>query len=228
MKRILVCIFLAAVFCSAAFGQQKPWSQWDKKEVEKMLNSSAWGQTQTETDTSQMTYTPTTDKSAMTTDGARNQAVDLKYRIRLFSAKPIREAFARMVLMSNPNLKAEQLNGFVNGDYSESIVVAVTFESSDRRYSGPVGQKFSAATTETLKNLAYLENSEGKKVFIDEYARPSTDGTGAKFVFPRLIDGKPWVKNNDTLRFFADFEGGTKVNWRFKLSDMMYNGALEY
>ncbi len=228
MMKIVLLIFAALALSVSAVAQQKPWSQWDKKELDKMLNSSPWGQTQTETDTSQMTYTPTTDRSAMSTDGARNQSVDLKYRIRLFSAKPIREAFGRMVLMSNPNLKPEQLNGFINGDYSESIVVSVAVESSDRRYSGPVMQKFDSATTETLKNLVYLENSSGKKVFIDEYARPSTDGTGAKFVFPKLIDGKPWLKDDDILRFSADLQGGTKFGWRFKLAEMKYNGVLEY
>lgn len=228
MKRIVFISLLIAFLCSAAAAQQKPWSQWDKKDVDKMLNGSPWGQTQTETDTSQMTYSPTSVNQPLSADGARNGAVDLKYRIRLFSARPVREAFARTVLLANPNVKPEQLNGFVNGDYSDSIVVAVTFESTDRRYTGPVGQKFSSATTETLKNTVYLERQDGKRVALDEYARPTTDGTGAKFVFARQLEGKPIFSPTDTLHFMADFGGGTKISWRFKLSDMNYEGKLEY
>lgn len=227
MKTLLVLagvVLLVSTFAAA----QKPWSEWDKKEVDKILNGSAWGQTQTETDTSQMTFRPTTDKEPLSVDGARNQSVDLKYRIRMFSAKPVREAFARSVMMANPTVKPEQLKNFIDSDYSEMIVVAVAVESADRRYLGPANQRFAVATTETLKNSAYIERGDGKRLFIDEYARPTTDGTGAKFVFPRVVDGKPWLGPGDHLRFVADLGGGTKVSWRFNLSDMMYSGKLEY
>lgn len=217
-----------ALIAGTAVAQDKGWASWDKKQVDKMLNDSPWGKTQTETDTSQMTFKPTSDSGAASSDGARNSAIDLKYRIRLFSARPIREAFARTVMFANPNLRAEQLKGFVEGDYSGSIVVAVSFESSDGRQTGPVIQKFSSATTETLKNSVYIERGDGQKLYVEEYARPTTDGTGAKFVFPRVVDGKPWVTEKDQLRFVADLGGGTKVQWRFKLSEMMYNGNLEY
>jgi hypothetical protein len=225
-KIAFIVLLVLAVSLSALAQNAKPWPQWDKKDVEKMLNSSPWGQTQIDTDTSEMTATLGVSRDA---DGARNQAVDVKYRIRFFSAKPIREAFARNVLLANPNLQPKQLQSFVDGAYDDSIVVAVAFESSDRRYAGPISQAFGSATSGTLKNASYLERKDGKRIFLVEYAMPTNDGTGAKFVFPRVVDGKPFVSDGeDMIRFVADFGKGIKISWRFKTADMMYNGKLEY
>lgn len=221
MKRSIIFTFLVFVLASAAAAQQKPWSQWDKKETEKMLNSSAWGQTQSETYSGQLTVQMGT--------GEPNQAITYNYRVRLFSAKPIREAFARNVMLANPNLRASQLENFVNGDYSESIVVAVMWDGFDRRVTGPIGQEFSSATTAVFKNKAYLERKDGKRIWLEEYAAPGSDNTGAKFVFPRMLDGKPFAADGDEfIRFVVDMERGANINWKFKLSEMMYNGKLEY
>src|SRR5215211_3615544 len=58
------------VFVSLAFAQEK----WTRVEAEKILNHSAWGQTQTETDTSEMVYTPTT-AGGSTTGSTRSENV---------------------------------------------------------------------------------------------------------------------------------------------------------
>ena len=186
-----------------------------------MLNKSAWGQTQAETDTSSLT-------AAIGTPGT-NSEMTFNYRIRLFSARPIREAFARQVLLNNSKIQRSQLENFVIGDYSEIIVVAVTWDGADRRYTGIIGQAFEVASTGAIKNKVYLERKDGKRVELEEYARPATDGTGAKFVFPRMLEGKPFVSEGDEyFRFVADMGRGVRMNWRFKLSEMKYDGKLEY
>lgn len=227
MKRLILGFLFVIVLSGLAIAQnKKPWSEWDKAEVEKMLNASPWGQTQAETDTTQMVWKPVAGDHEVA-PGSNNQAMTVNYRVRLFSAKPIREAFARKVMLGNPNLPATRLNGFVNGDYSESIVVAVTFDGADRSYTGVIGQAFDSGTSGTLKNKVYLERKDGRKVYLDEYAAPSSDGTGAKFVFPRLMEGHPFFEEG-TLRFVADMGKGGMISWRFKLSEMTYDGKLEY
>src|SRR5215211_4675164 len=62
------------VFGSLAFAQEKSWTEWTRVEAEKILNHSAWGQTQTETDTSEMVYTPTT-AGGSTTGSTRSENV---------------------------------------------------------------------------------------------------------------------------------------------------------
>ena len=77
---------------------------------EKILNDSPWGRTQVEADTSEMFFRPQGAPNAATGEssadptraargGATNQATDVKYRIRLFSARPVRQALARAILL---------------------------------------------------------------------------------------------------------------------------------
>ena len=229
------------------------WPKWDKGKVNKMLNSSPWAQTQTDTDTSEMTYSPTTStgtssvgRSAASSSGsnnpavgvqgdrvdrgASNQAMSVNYRVRFLSAKPIRQAFARMIEMQEKDSKAvrEQLGPVVERDFSEYIVVTVTFDASDNRFAGPALQAFGSATTGTLKNQAYLERSDGKRLFVMDYKPPINDGLGAKFVFPRNVDGQPFLSETGDVRFFAQLNSKITLNTKYKLKDMIYEGKLEY
>src|SRR6266576_7260716 len=69
--------FLAALawaltlITASAQEKDKAWSQWSKKDAEKMLNDSPWAQTQTDTDTSQMFFSPTNDPRM---SGVRNSS----------------------------------------------------------------------------------------------------------------------------------------------------------
>jgi hypothetical protein len=122
----------------------------------------------------------------------------------------------------------DQLGPFVERDFSEYIVVTVTFDASDNRFSGPALQAFGSATTGTLKNQAYLERSDGKRLFVMDYKPPINDGLGAKFVFPRNVDGQPFLTEEGDVRFFAQVNSKISINTKYKLKDMMYEGKLEY
>jgi len=244
VKLLCAALIIVSLIVVIAAQQSKPWSEWSKKDVEKTLNDSPWGQTQTETDTSEMTYSPTISQTttgrredsriadaSRTESGAKNSAMSVKYRVRLLSAKPIREALARTVLSAQPSENAEltqQLQAFVDRDFAEYVVVAVTVEASDQRYSAPIAKAFTGATTETLKNTTYLERKDGKRVFLLDYRPPSNDGMGAKFVFARLVEGASFIGDGDSMRFVAELNEKIKLNVRYKISDMKYNGKLEY
>jgi hypothetical protein len=225
MTRIFVLIltlFLSSTF-SVAQKQPKPWTEWTKDDVEKMLDKSAWGHVVTGTDTTTMTV--------RMGEPSGNDQTTWNYRIRFFSARPIREAFARKVLLDNPKLQPSQLERFVNSDYSDSIVIAVSFDSTDRRYLSQIEEGFNSATTEILRKggQSYIELKDGRYVNLIQYEPPSKDGTGAKFVFPRELDGKPLAADEkDVLRFVAIMGNGISVSYKFKVADMMYNGKLEY
>src|SRR6476646_9498234 len=127
MKRVFFICTLFVTVATVMYAQkdQKPWTDWTKDDVDKVLNKSAWGHVITNTDTSEMTVTM---GQSQTEQGSRNQAISWSYRVRFFSAKPIRQGFARKLLLDNPSLKPQQLENFVNGDYSDSIVIAVAFD----------------------------------------------------------------------------------------------------
>lgn len=242
MKVVSAC-FVVLMLVSAVLAQkQKPWTEWSKKDVEKTLNDSAWGQTQTEGGN----QTPTSD-SAITQVAAQRSAdrqmsrtgesgeakpsTVVKYHVRFLSAKPVRAAFARMVMLSksepDENL-ATQLQGFVDREMSDYIVVSVGVEVADEKMGAPLVRAFSGATTEALQKNVYLERKDGKKLYLMEYRAPIADGMGAKFVFPRKLDGELFLSENDSVRFVAQMNEKTKLNTRYKLSDMLYEGKLEY
>jgi hypothetical protein len=245
MKKIVLLLPLLALLSLAVTAQKKykPWNEWNDKDAQKMLNDSPWGQTQTETNTAEMFYSPTnqsgntsrttssgsiTSSNDRSVQGALNQAVSVNYRIRLLSAKPIRQAFARHLILQNPQAEA-QLKAFAEQTSAELIVVAVDYDAGDQRLSGKVMQAFNSAVLGTLKNNTYLETKDGKRIFLQDYKPPIKDGLGAKFVFARMLEDKPFVDaGSGYLRFYSEVTSDLKLNMRFKVSDMMFDGKLEY
>ena len=244
MKHLATACALLFVLAALASAQTKPWTEWSKKEVEKTLNDSAWSQTQAEAPQSQPTSTAAITSTmaarnedrnisaaARTESGQTKPVGSIKYYVRFLSAKPIRAAFARRVLLeqAQPNEElATQLKAFVDRDFSEYIVITVSVEVGDEKMVGGVTRAFSAATTQALQNNVYLERKDGKKLFLMEYRPPTGDGMGAKFVFKRAEGGQPFLTDNDSVRFFAQLNEKMKVNAKYKLSDMLFDGRVEY
>ena len=246
IKTIFASIACAVLLCSSfVFARvaenqkaEKPWTEWTQKEAEKILNSSPWSQEQVDTDTREMFFSPTNDgRSGRGTNpegrlesGARNQPVNVKFIVRFFSARPVRRALVRLMeLKQKPEQDMlERMHAFANVKSDESIILTLTVESTDQRYTGPAMQAMSSAITATLKNETYLER-DGKRHFLHEYVPPGQDGFGARFIFLRKIDDKPFINGNSgEVRFTTKYPNGMKVDRRFKVGDMIYEGQIEY
>lgn len=242
MMRVVSACFVVVMVLSVVCAQkQKPWTEWSKKDIEKTLNDSAWGQTQSEGGEEQSSSSAITqvaapraaerDISRSGESGEAKPSTVVKYRVRFLSAKPVRAAFARMVLLSksepDPKL-TDQLQKFVDRDFSDYIVVSVGLEVGDQKMAAPLMRAFTAATTEGLQKNVYLERKDGKKLYLMDYRAPIEDGMGAKFVFPRTFEGQPFLTENDSVRFVALMNEKMKLNTRYKLSEMLYEGKLEY
>ncbi len=241
---VSACLVVSMFACLAVAQTQKPWTEWTKKDVDKTLNDSAWGQTQTEggsgaSQTSESAVTQVAAKNAADRQLSQRQGESgearpvnyVKYHVRFLSAKPVRAAFARQVLLSKTEpdeALATQLQGFIDRDFSEYIVVSVGVEVGDQKMAGPIMQAFSGANSEALQKTVYLERKDGKKLFLMDYRPPAGDGMGAKFVFKRLVDGQPFLTQNDSVRFVAQLNEKMKLDTRYKLSNMLYDGKLEY
>ena len=243
--RKVVCggLLLTLCACSAFAQKTKSWTEWSEKEAAKILNDSAWGQTQTEGDESRPDQTSAITQVAA--PRAANQQLSregeapktepsrvVKYRMRFLSAKPVRGAFARIVLLkkaeADENLST-QLHGFVDRDFSDYVVVAVSAEAADERLTRRAMQFLTTATAETFKDKVYLERKDGKRLALADYRPPGPDGMGAKFVFMRTLEGQPFLTaESENVRFFAELNEKMKLNVRYKVSDMMYDGKLEY
>ena len=90
-------------------------------------------------------------------------------------------------------------------------------------------QAFNSAVTGTLKNKTYLQRSDGKQLFLEEYVPPGNDGFGARFIFLRMPEEKPFLDASmKEVRFYSELSSSIKIDRRFKTADMMYQGELEY
>jgi hypothetical protein len=240
---ISTCLAVLLVAGTVVAQKQKPWTEWSKKDVDKTLNDSAWGQTQSEgsdSKSSESTGAITQVAAPRAADrnisrqgesGEAKPSTVVKYHVRFLSAKPVRAAFARMVLLSKTQADEEltaQLQGFIDRDFKDYIVVSVGVEVGNEKIATPVMRAFMAATTEALQKNVYLERKDGKKLFLMEYRAPVEDGMGAKFIFQRLVDGQPFLSETDSVRFVAEMNEKMKLNTRYKLSEMLYDGKLEY
>ena len=239
----LVTFILFAPFAiDASQKEKKPWSEWNQKEAEKILNDSPWGQIQNDTDTSEMFFQPTADprtagsrtpnSDARLARGSTNQATNVKYGIRFFSARPVRQAFIRMIQLRQKDLTPdviERMKNFAEMPANDSIIIAVTIEGTDKRSLGHVMQLFNSASSGTLKNTSYLERNDGKRIFLEEYVPPGKDGFGARFIFLRTTNEELFLTPQvSDVRFVADLGAEVKLNMRFKVGEMLMDGKLEY
>ncbi|MGH9882709.1 MAG: hypothetical protein ACRD6N_14835 [Pyrinomonadaceae bacterium] len=58
---------------------------------------------------------------------------------------------------------------------------------------------------------------------------PGKDGFGARFIFLRFVNERPYIdQDTGEVRFVAEYGENLKINARFKTSEMIYKGELEY
>jgi hypothetical protein len=225
MKKIMILItslLLAPVL--VAQKPIKPWDQWNAKEALKIMNDSNWAQTQKE-------YL-SAGKLVQGAGKLDRSTSDVDFHIRFYTAKPVRQAIARSMLLAltKPDPEREQmLQEFIGQKFENDIIVSVTFDSTEERLNAPLQQEFARMQFPLLQKDTYLE-TKSKKVYITKYIPPSNNGLGAAFYFPRLDNGQPYVVPEiGDVRFYSDLPViGIILDKRFKISNFMYDGRLEF
>ena len=222
---------------------KKPYTEWSEKEALKLLDDSPWSQKQPFTDTS---------KNFSVSRGQTTVAdvITVNFHIRFFTAKPVRQAISRYMETQQKGKLSDQmaarLKALATADFPDYIIVTVTCDSD--RASNMLQQAtdlLHRLTSSELKNNTYLMANNGQRVFLNEFQPPRNDGLGARFVFPRLVDGKPFITpESGEILFHSNFGGGHPLdstvpnsdimrngftlNTRYKVKDMMFEGKLEY
>jgi hypothetical protein len=122
------------------------------------------------------------------------------FYVRFLSAAPIRSAFARILQLRHgyDAMGIEEKRRFESValstlamDPGNWIVVAVGFRSNDPNEETTIRRYFQTETSETLKTTAFLSTERHPQIPIHAYFPPRDEGVGAKFVFPREVDGEP-------------------------------------
>jgi hypothetical protein len=244
MKRILLlCSVFVLATVSVSAQKEKPWTDWSEKEAVKIMNDSAWAQSQTEftemAPSSGSTITTTQPRNASSlgsiektesgeTVGKKSAALSANYHVAFLTAKPVRQAFIRYLELKTPETpadKAAERRAFIDREFGDYIVVTLKLDGNDKAKLGPAMQVLSG-DAKAFKETAYLERKDGKRVSLADYRAP--DQLGAKFIFPRTLEGKPFLDaSSGEVRVYMEI-GKTKLTRKFKVADMMYEGKLEY
>lgn len=233
-KKLTVVVFLTICFAAAGsvVGQKdlKPWKDWSKTDAQKILNDSPWAHLQIDQDFQDPT--PLTRPRDASVNARLTQNEGMTYGIRFFSARPVRQAFVRMIQLQRKELAPEmvsRMNTFAEVPSEDSVIIAVTVENPDANMLGKAMQVVRNATTAELKNTTYLERGDGQRLFLEQYVPPGSDGFGARFIFPRMLDGKPFLSTDFTIvRFVSDLGNSIKLHMTYKVKDMMLDGKIEY
>jgi len=245
MKQVLfICAAVLLLPAIAVAQKSKPWTEWTEKEATKILNDSPWGQTETEVaagagpaSTSAITQTTAGRREDQRLSAANNvesgetkARPSISYRVRFLSAKPVRAAFVRMIeLQGATPEKVAELRTFVDRDFADYIVISLSVDGNDRKRLGLATEEINAVDEVALQKNAYLERKDGTRLFLTNYRAPVPDGLGAKLVFPRFVNGKPFIESSSgEVRFVLEMGKTIKLSRKFKVADMMYEGKLEY
>jgi hypothetical protein len=252
IDRVATWLAFCLVYSLVAQAQweKKPYPEWSEKEAQKLLNDSPWGQTQVISDTSQMF-----GNESLSSGASRVANVfHVNFRIRFLSAKPVRQAISRVMELKQKGAVderlASQLRAFAAADFPDYVIITVLCDSdqSNMRLQEATAL-LNNRTTADLKNNTFLELKDGRRVFLQEYQPPRNDGLGARLIFPRLIDGKPYITaESGEIHFVSELSqgggggrsqassgaGGSsgplnyRLDCRFKVATMNFQGKLEY
>jgi len=249
-----LALCMASHLIAQAQWEKKPYTEWSEKEAQKLLSDSPWSQTQVFSDTSQMF-----GNDRLSSGASRVANVfHINFRIRFLSAKPVRQATSRAMELKQKGALNEQLatqlRAFAAADFPDYVIITVLCDSDQPNMRlQEATALLNSRTTADLKNNTFLELKDGRRIFLHEYQPPRNDGLGARFVFQRLVNGKPFITaESGEIHFVSDLsQGGSPaggvsrgqatgatgsssnpmnylLDRRFKLAAMNYQGKLEY
>ena len=216
------------VFIAMLSGSPDGFTRWSMEKAVQMLNASPWAR--------QETLTRVISGVGSGISGEK-EIYDTFY-IRFLSARPVREAYARVQQINHgyDRMSAEQKHRFetaqafnLNLDVSRWIVVSVSFRSNDPNEESSVRRFFQSETVKTLKNKVYLSTTACPQLELSAYFPPREESVGAKFVFPREVNGVPVLTKdceNITLEMLGFTGADSRLRATFSVKPMMVGGEL--
>lgn len=240
MQGVLVGVVLASLAAGAAVFQNRPRadSNWELEEAVRLLQESPWvRQARPQTlGAAEGTRGRVSESAGGTVWGVSGEAPgrsEAVYTVRLLSARPVREAYQRLyrVLNRAPGPSAPLGAGPAEAPrQEEEIVVALQVHSPGRAERAPLQQIFQHHDLKIIEQGAFLETESTGRVGLQGYYPPTSEGTGALFIFPQAHQGRPLVTARDRwLRFVLavpDTDHTVTVLW--ELLRLAYNGVWEF
>ncbi len=218
------------LFALLAGAPPDAFTRWSMDKAVQMLNTSPWAR--------QETFTRVISGVGSGISGEKE--IYNTFYIRFLSARPIREAYARVQQLNHgyDNMPIDERRHFdkaqrnnLDMDMSHWIVVSISYRSNDPNEESSLRRFFQSETAKTLKNKAYLSTPSFPQLEVSEYFPPREESVGAKFVFPREVNGVPILsKDSGNLTFeLLEFSGAkSRLRATFAVKPMVVDGELLY
>ncbi len=227
-ERPMIAVF--GLLFALLSGLPDVFSRWSMDQAVQVLNASPWARQETIT---------RVIRGVGSGISGEKEIYDTFY-IRFLSARPVREAFARVQQINHgyDRMSIEQKRRFeiaqasnLNMDVSRWIVVSVSFRSNDPNEESSVRRFFQSETVKTLKNKVYLSTAACPQLELSAYFPPREESVGAKFVFPRELSGAPVLtKECDTITLeMLGFTGAdSRLRATFSVRPMTVGGEIVF
>lgn len=247
MNRVVIGVvtfFLSCFLLAKDFWVDRGYLDWSRKDSIKMLTKSPWASSQTVRlrDASLITGpSPAGSASACATcpedaatvpEGLSDPQLTapvsadqpLKFFVRFRTATPVRMALARLAILGG-KLDNEKARDYLEqSEFPGKVVVVVEAEVQ----AG--ADVLNRANPDFLRENAFLllKHSQ-RKVGLQQYVSPLQYGGGeAFFVFPREEEGRTLITLEEKeVRFICQINRDARIERKFKLDKMVFDGVLE-
>ncbi|MBN2338765.1 MAG: hypothetical protein JXP48_09515 [Acidobacteria bacterium] len=226
---VAVCFPLLA-FSATSWGGLEPFSKWSLEGAVKVLNDSPWAR--------QETFTRVIRGVGSGISGEKE--IYNTFYVRFLSARPVREAYARIQQIQHgyDRMTPEEKQRFeslqaanLDMDVSQWIVLSVGFRSNDPNEESAIRRFFQSETVETLRSKAFLSTPSCPQVELIAYFPHQEESVGAKFVFPREVDGVPVIGEhcpNITLELLDVPGTESRLYAKFEVKSMRVGDQLVF
>jgi hypothetical protein len=203
-----IALFLGGTLWAADFWEKAEYTSWSQKDCEQMVTKSPWAFQYAHTNF----YRPATNIATgggVPTEGETNAGFEpqsgeresrIIFQFVLLTAKPIRMARARMLLLQSPGMTA-QAEQFINQPVGNEILLQVQYGSRPPGLSSihDIQNYFRRATINDFQGNTFLTSSESKQpIHISRYEQPNEKNSFGLFVFPRFDQsGKPYFTGKE-------------------------------
>jgi hypothetical protein len=226
----------------------KPFQQWSKVEVEKVLTDSLWARTQSirvQRRSQVKSIAGQTESETSSRKGDLTSAedpLDYRFTLRLHSALPIRQALVRQQQLkwNYDQRSAAQKKAFDEQAKqlildcpvcADNYIVSVGFSSNNSSGNDLIYKWFGAATVPSIKGYIYLANERGERRELLDFIPPKAPGDDVYFIFPRLDEkGQPLFTVSDKKLLFrmSDSSANSVTNFSLDISKLIVNGKVEF
>jgi hypothetical protein len=227
---------------------EKPYQQWTKAEVNKILTDSLWAKTQAirlQRRGQVRSIAGQTESETFSRKGELTSAedpLDYRFTLRLHSSGIIRQALVRQEQLKwdyDKRSAAEQKAFDAQAKQvlldcsvcADNYVVSVGFSSSNSSGNDMVYRWFGATTLPAIKGYIYLANERGERRDLAAYIPPKAAGDDVFFIFPRLDEkGQPLFTATDKKLIFrmSDNNARSITNFNLDISKLIFDGKVQF